>query len=141
MTTQYRVLVSGGTGYSDAEFVSYTLERIVAVHGDIVLCQGGALGADYLAREWFHEKYGTDPLTIEAEWDKYGTSAGGLRNQRMLDEFKPDLVVVFPGGPGSQDMLSRARKLYEQGQLDLLWIKDLSYQNPRKRSSNPVGRL
>ena len=32
-----------------------------------------------------------------------------LRNQRMLDEGKPDLVVAFPGGRDTADMVRRAR--------------------------------
>ena len=35
---------------------------------------------------------------------------GPLRNQRMLHEGKPDLVVVFPGGGGTKDMVRRAVK-------------------------------
>ena len=44
-----------------------------------------------------------------ADWKKYGKSAGPLRNQRMIDEGKPDLVVAFPGGVGTADMISRAK--------------------------------
>ena len=36
--------------------------------------------------------------------------AGPLRNQRMLDEGKPDLVVAFPGGGGTKDMVRRSVK-------------------------------
>ena len=34
--------------------------------------------------------------------------AGPVRNARMLVE-KPDLVIAFPGGPGTADMVRRAR--------------------------------
>jgi hypothetical protein len=39
-----------------------------------------------------------------------GKTAGPLRNQRMLDEGKPDLVVAFPGGGGTKDIVRRAVK-------------------------------
>ncbi len=42
--------------------------------------------------------------------DKYGKSAGSIRNQQMIDEGKPDLVVAFPGGFGTKDMVRRAKK-------------------------------
>ena len=29
--------------------------------------------------------------------------------QQMIDEGKPDLVVAFPGGRGTQDMIKRAK--------------------------------
>jgi hypothetical protein len=38
----------------------------------------------------------------------YNAAAGGIRNQRMLDEEKPNLVVAFPGGNGTADMCRRA---------------------------------
>jgi predicted Rossmann-fold nucleotide-binding protein len=33
-----------------------------------------------------------------------------MRNQRMIDEGKPDLVVAFPGGSGTADMVRRAKR-------------------------------
>jgi hypothetical protein len=36
--------------------------------------------------------------------------AGPLRNYQMLEEGKPDLVVAFPGGGGTKDMVRRAVK-------------------------------
>ena len=46
----------------------------------------------------------------QGEWDELGKKAGPLRNQRMLDEGKPNLVVAFPGGGGTKDMVRRAVK-------------------------------
>jgi ABC-type Fe3+-hydroxamate transport system substrate-binding protein len=40
---------------------------------------------------------------------KYGPSAGPIRNGRML-EYKPDLVIAFPGGRGTANMVKQARK-------------------------------
>jgi hypothetical protein len=45
-----------------------------------------------------------------AQWKKHGRAAGPIRNQRMLDEGKPDLVVAFPGGRGTADMIRRAER-------------------------------
>jgi predicted polyphosphate/ATP-dependent NAD kinase len=39
-----------------------------------------------------------------------GKAAGIIRNQRMLDEGKPDLVIAFQGGDGTADMVRRANK-------------------------------
>ena len=44
------------------------------------------------------------------QWDELGKKAGPLRNQRMLDDGKPDMVVAFPGGGGTKDMVRRAAK-------------------------------
>lgn len=70
--------------------------------------QGGANGADLLARRWSEYK-GIECLTFHAKWSRHGPSAGPIRNQQMIDEGKPDLVVAFPGGRGTADMVRRAR--------------------------------
>jgi len=76
---------------------------------EIVIIQGGAKGADFLAKVyakwvgWSCEEY-------PANWKKHGKAAGGIRNQQMLDEGKPDVVVAFPGGIGTADMIRRAKK-------------------------------
>jgi hypothetical protein len=44
-----------------------------------------------------------------ADWRRDGSSAGHIRNQQMLDSEPIDLVVAFPGGSGTADMVRRAR--------------------------------
>ena len=44
------------------------------------------------------------------EWAKFGKRAGPMRNARMLAEFNPELVIAFPGGRGTADMIARAKK-------------------------------
>ena len=45
-----------------------------------------------------------------ADWEGLGRKAGPIRNQQMLDEGKPDLVVAFPGGRGTANMMRIARE-------------------------------
>jgi hypothetical protein len=47
---------------------------------------------------------------FNADWATHGKMAGWLRNQQMLDEGKPDLVVAFSGGRGTADMVRRTKK-------------------------------
>ena len=67
-----------------------------------------------------------------AEWQRYGRSAGYRRNQRMLDERKPDLVVAFPGGRGTENMVKISR---QQG-FDVNIIDHRG--NPRHGDGAPV---
>lgn len=70
---------------------------------------GKAKGADTLAIDWAVVNW----LTWDeypADWEKYGKSAGYIRNQQMLDEGKPDYVIAFPGGAGTKNMKERAIK-------------------------------
>lgn len=45
-----------------------------------------------------------------ADWEDLGRKAGPIRNQRMLDDGRPELVVAFPGGPGTAHMCRIARE-------------------------------
>lgn len=70
---------------------------------------GGARGADTLARKW--AEYWNIPFTeYPADWKTHGKSAGSIRNQRMLFEGQPDLVIAFPGGAGTEDMVRKAKR-------------------------------
>lgn len=102
-----RVLVCGGRDFDDDVAVDLALREIAASHGQFIVIQGGAPGADKLARKWC-QKHRISFVTVEAEWRKHGRAAGPIRNQIMVDEYKPHLVVAFPGGRGTEDMVRRA---------------------------------
>lgn len=120
-----RVLVCGGRDYADTMRVWGTLKYYHSQQPFSVLIHGAASGADTLAKEWA-EAAGVPVLPFRAAWDDlttepvvlrhrrdgtpYNAAAGHIRNQRMLDEGRPDVVVAFPGGKGTQDMIGRARR-------------------------------
>lgn len=100
-----RILVCGGRDYADYAKVDSILDTLKPTH----IIQGGASGADSLA--WDYAYVNNLPCTrYPALWKVQGKAAGPIRNQRMLDEGKPDLVIAFPGGAGTADMVRRARK-------------------------------
>lgn len=102
-----RVLVCGGRDYPDASVVWGALDTLRRKHDHIIVLQGGAHGADQLAREWCMKRQ-VSFMTIEAEWETHGRAAGPIRNQKMLDLYKPGVVLAFPGGKGTADMVRRA---------------------------------
>jgi hypothetical protein len=104
-----RVLVCGGRDYRDHGAVWQALGAIHTRTPIDVLIEGGATGADRWCAKWANCQHGVDTLTYPANWNKDGRAAGPIRNQRMLDEGKPDLVVAFPGGRGTADMVRRAK--------------------------------
>jgi hypothetical protein len=81
--------------------------------GVTLLIAGGARGADSLAEEW--AKAQAIPCDLSASWDGLGRKAGPIRNQHMLDEGRLDLVVAFPGGSGTADMLASRRSRLVSG--------------------------
>lgn len=112
-----RVLVCGGRDFSDWAKLSKTLHDMFIVYDEtpfphlpegFVLIQGGAKGADSLADQWSH-LYGVASLEFKADWKTHGKAAGPIRNQQMLDQGSPDLVIAFPGGRGTADMVQRSK--------------------------------
>lgn len=121
-----RLLVCGGRNWGRVKFpdrqsdieraareralLPVYLDRFVAVYGkpDIVI-QGGAKGADAMARTWAKER-GFLGKTFEANWSR-GARAGRERNGLMLNAGRPTHVVGFPDdppGPGTAHMLEIA---------------------------------
>lgn len=103
-----KVLVCGGRDFANVAYVYTTLDRLHAERRFTALMQGGAHGADELARDWAKTKPEIQRFVCKADWEKHGKAAGPMRNARML-EWKPDLVVAFPGGRGTADMVKRAK--------------------------------
>lgn len=95
-----RLLVCGGRTYDELRTLS---KEMSANHPIAVVIHGGASGADRLAARWA-DVNNIQTIVFPANW-KQGRKAGPIRNQFMLDESKPDLVLAFPGGPGTADMV------------------------------------
>jgi len=102
-----KVLVCGGRDFKNAEFLYKTLENLHKKNKFTLIIEGNAQGADRLAGCWA-EHMNLRNRKFLADWDKYGRTAGHIRNRRMLDEGKPDLVVAFPGGSGTANMIELA---------------------------------
>src|SRR3990167_3474340 len=119
-----KVLVCGGRNYGlneeERRHVIGTLEQFAIdnseyyhpddnwLTSDIEIISGMAEGVDTLAVDWavvnwcrWHE--------YPALWEVHGKAAGAIRNKQMLDEGKPDIVIAFPGGRGTENMKSLAR--------------------------------
>lgn len=124
-----RILICGGRTYTDEKNFNALMDfmhwRRWAHFPPTIIIHGGARGADTLADKWA-KKHGHSVLPFLADWNdlthpkavirtrpdgsKYDLLAGYRRNQRMIDEGKPEVAVAFPGGGGTTDMVTRARK-------------------------------
>lgn len=106
------VLVCGGRDYLNRRAVFDSLTMLAGYAHRVCgkldgLAHGGATGADLLVGEWGRlNRVGVS--VFKADWDVYGRAAGPVRNQRMLREFCPDVVLAFPGGAGTRDMVNKA---------------------------------
>lgn len=104
--TPARLIVCGGRDFNDYERVCAVMDRIKAMRPIEMVFHGNARGADTLADRWCRER-GVRVHPVPAQWAKHGKHAGPIRNQAMLGN-GIDLVVAFPGGAGTEDMVSRA---------------------------------
>lgn len=99
--------VTGGRTYNDFYNVQRSLTKVDKTF-EITVVHGDAPGADSLARVWC-ERTGTPERRYAADWGKHGAAAGPIRNQQMVDEGGIQLLLAFPGGPGTADMIARCR--------------------------------
>lgn len=104
-----RVLVCGGRDYDDADYLNRTLDAAHAKEPISIIIHGAYRGADTLARKWANSR-GVPHLPFVAPWKILGKAAGPFRNQMMIDQGKPDIVVAFPGNEGTADMIDKAYK-------------------------------
>ena len=103
-----RVLVCGGRNFRSWGTVWHELSRLHDALSPITaIIHGGATGADTFAGQWAEVKAITCHV-YRAKWAEYGKAAGPIRNSIMLNEGNPDLVLAFPGGRGTADMVAKA---------------------------------
>ena len=104
-----KVLVCGGRDFKGKDLVYGTLNGLCDECDVDLIIQGGAAGADWWAKKWAQET-GTPEIEMKPNWDYFGKVAGPLRNEWMLRFCNPDLVLAFPGGAGTADMVKQAHE-------------------------------
>lgn len=107
-----RVLVCGDRHWKDYGYIFDRLDDMSLYYNITEIIEGCARGADRFAEHWAAGK--EMPIQhFPADWNRYGKAAGIIRNQQMLDEGKPDMVVAFHTAlmqsKGTKDMVQRAR--------------------------------
>ena len=109
-----KILACGGRYYCDKSFLFSVLDKIAEKYPyptyTIVIIEGEQTGADILAKDWAKSN-NFKHLPFPADWTKFGNKAGYLRNAQMLAEGRPDLVVAFPGGKGTNMMINLAKEI------------------------------
>jgi hypothetical protein len=104
------VLVCGSRDWSNQQSI---LQRLKALPADSTIIHGGCRGADILASIAANQ-LGYKVICFPAQWDLHGKSAGPKRNQQMIDEGNPELVIAFhenvDSSKGTKDMINRAKK-------------------------------
>jgi len=105
-----RVLVCSGRAYTDRAELYAEPNRLHAEYVFTTIIAGGAGGVAALALEWA-QAHDIATQAFRAERGSFGrTGRGGpLRTARILAESRPDIVVAFPGGRDTANMVKQAK--------------------------------
>ena len=81
---KFALLIAGTRTYEDYEQFSFVTDNALNNHSaeDTVIISGGATGADALAERYAKER-NIEMIVMPADWNKYGKSAGPMRNRAM----------------------------------------------------------
>ena len=92
----FRVIVAGGRDFGDFELLYRKLDTYLANKlPEVTIVSGMARGADTLGVRYAQDR-GLDVAKFPAEWERYGKSAGYIRNQEMAKE--ADALIAFWDG-------------------------------------------
>lgn len=98
-TDIFHLGVIGSRSFNDYALCKKTLDkvlkRLLDKHEQVVLVSGGAKGADSLAKKYSNENK-IKIIEFLPDWDKYGKSAGFMRNKDIVK--KSDLLLAFWDG-------------------------------------------
>jgi len=103
-----RLLICGGRDFHDAEYAFPRFDRVHQKTPVSRLICGMADGGDKLGYNWAK----TRNIPIDEYWPDWkglGRAAGPIRNEEMLKDGKPELVLGLPGGNGTAHMCRISR--------------------------------
>jgi len=114
-----RILICGDRNWTDKAFIKSKLQSFALLYTDITVIHGNARGADKLAGEAAKE-LGFKVIPVDAQWARYGKSAGPVRNREMLG-YAPNLIWAFHDNisesKGTADMIKAAKQLGHRPEL------------------------
>lgn len=106
--------MTGGRDYADRSRVFVTLDEMHAADPFALLIHGACVdrfkklrGADRWAEEWALARE-VPYIGVPAKWHSHAYAAGPVRNRDILADWNPGVVIAFPGGTGTADMVRKA---------------------------------
>jgi hypothetical protein len=102
-----KVIVCGSPQFKYAAFVRRELDRLHEELGFTDLLQSGEPGVAKFARDWAATRPEIRRFVCRALYEKHGAAAGARRNAKMMN-WKPDLVIAFPGNAVTADLVRQA---------------------------------
>ena len=102
-----RLIVCGGRSFANFELIERELTRLNSNKPISVLIHGWIGPAASVIEHWAREN-DIPIVRYPPNWELHGKGAEARRNEFMLCDSRPGLVVAFPGGPDTSDLVRRA---------------------------------
>lgn len=108
-----KIIVSGSRYWSEKKHYSVIFAVLKQYDQKTTIITGGCRGVDALA-EKAARKLGMTVVTYPAKWQQYGRAAGPIRNEQMITQERPDMVLLFhddiENSRGTKNMRNLAKK-------------------------------
>jgi hypothetical protein len=112
----FKVIIAGSRYYDDYATLKMECDKILSrkfadPECEVIIVSGGARGADALGERYASER-GLKTEVHPADWNRYGDSAGPIRNAEMAEV--ADALIAFPksgaANRGTMNMVNTARE-------------------------------
>lgn len=105
------IAIVGSRYFVNKDYFLECLNKIV-LEWDIEIIKiitGGARGADSLAMDYAKEN-NIELEVFFADWEKFGRSAGPIRNTKIIDSCKYFVAFLSPDSKGTRDSIKKAKQ-------------------------------
>lgn len=122
-----KLIVAGSRSITDTNAVFEILDREIATrlqlsttNHSVRILHGGARGVDRIAGQYAATR--NYPVTeFPADWEKYGRSAGPIRNREMVNQADALLAIWDGASPGTRNMI-KTMNLLEKPVWVVEWV-------------------
>jgi hypothetical protein len=107
-----KVIIAGSRKFNDLDLLTEELDRFHSLNKITEVVCGGAKGADQLGEDWALSR--NIPVKVFwPNWDKFGRSAGPIRNKEMGD-YADSLIAFWDGkSRGTKNMIEYMTRLHK----------------------------
>lgn len=104
-----KLIIAGSRGFNNQTRAVKMLDVLLEKYPDMTVISGMARGADLIGYNWACSRNLT-VLKYKPEWEKYGRSAGHIRNEEMA-KVGTHLLAFWDGkSPGTASMIRYAEQ-------------------------------